>query len=79
MSSGGGGAGGAVGFVVAAGEPVRASTRRPEATEHGAVGQRRERAQRSQAEPDEQVGQLRGFAGPGILEHRDRPRREKPR
>ena len=65
--------------VVAASEPVRACTGRSEAAEHGAVGQRRERAQRAQAEPDEQVGQLRGFAGFGVLEHRHRPRREKPR
>ena len=65
-------------FVVAAGKPMCARTRRPEATEHGSVGQRRKRAQRAQAEPDEQIGQLRGFGGIGILEHRDRPRREKP-
>jgi hypothetical protein len=57
---------------------MRGGTGRPETTEHGAFGQRSERAQRAQAEPDEQIGQLHGFAGFGILEHRDRPWGEKP-
>ena len=73
---GGGGAGGAV-ALSSPRASLYARTGRPEATEHGAVGQRRERFQRAQAEPDEQVGQ--SAASPGsILEHRDRPGREKP-
>jgi hypothetical protein len=66
------------GLVATAGEPVGARPGRPEAPEHRAVGERCERAQRAQAEPDEQVAER--VVGPlGIVEHRDRPRREEPR